>query len=94
MFQPDLRGALLPSSRAALASGRGRPAIVVGMTLAMMEELGNYKADYSQAECMLWGRNQGCDFVETRCGTRRDDLGRQEARRGARHGTALRVTQP
>ena len=48
---------------------------ISAMTLAMMEELGNYKADYSQAECMLWGRNQGCEFVETRCGTRRDDLG-------------------
>ena len=48
---------------------------ISAITLAMMEELGHYKAEYSNAQCMLWGRNQGCEFVESRCGVRRDDLG-------------------
>ena len=48
---------------------------ISAITLAMMEELGHYKAEYSNAQCMLWGRNQGCAFVESRCGARTDDLG-------------------
>ena len=48
---------------------------ISAITLAMMEELGNYKAQYSAAQCMLWGRDQGCDFVSSRCGVRRDDGG-------------------
>eukprot|EP01043_Picozoa_sp_COSAG02_P085302 COSAG02_NODE_22972_length_734_cov_0.483465_1_plen_198_part_01 len=39
-----------------------------------MEDLGLYLANYSQAGCMYWGRQQGCDFVRTRCAVRRDDL--------------------
>lgn len=40
----------------------------------MMEDLGHYLANYSQAGCMHWGRQQGCDFVRTRCAVRRDEL--------------------
>lgn len=42
--------------------------------MAMMEDLGLYLANYSVAGCMYWGRQQGCDFVRTRCAVRRDEL--------------------
>ena len=37
-------------------------------TLAMLEDLGHYVANYSKTACMWWGRNQGCAFVRSRCG--------------------------
>ena len=36
--------------------------------------MGHYLGDYSKAQCMFWGKQQGCNFVASRCGTRRDDL--------------------
>jgi hypothetical protein len=48
---------------------------VSAFTLAMMEDLGFYMANYSAAQCMFWGRAQGETFVTSRCGTRRNDLG-------------------
>jgi len=48
----------------------GEGAKVSGMTIAMLEDLGFYLGNYSSAQCMYWGKNQGCQFVETRCGTR------------------------
>ena len=41
---------------------------------AMMEDLGFYVANYSAAQCMNWGRNQGCGFVKSNCRTRIDDM--------------------
>jgi hypothetical protein len=35
--------------------------------------MGHYLGDYSKAQCMFWGKQQGCNFVTSRCGTRRDD---------------------
>ena len=51
----------------------GEGSMVSDFTLALMEDLGLYLANYSTAACMFWGRAQGCDFVSSRCGTRRDD---------------------
>ena len=41
---------------------------VSSITLAAMEDLGHYVANYSAAQCMGWGRAQGCEYVKTRCG--------------------------
>jgi hypothetical protein len=35
--------------------------------------MGLYIGNYSSAQCMYWGRQQGCQFVETRCGSRIND---------------------
>jgi len=35
--------------------------------LALLEGTGWYSPDYSLAEPMLWGKGQGCDFLETKC---------------------------
>ena len=47
---------------------------VSSITLAAMEDLGWYLANYSAAECMAWGYQQGCDYVKTRCGRATNDL--------------------
>jgi hypothetical protein len=51
----------------------GEGSMVSDMTLALMEDLGLYLGNYSNAQCMFWGRQQGCAFVSSRCGVRRDD---------------------
>ena len=43
---------------------------------------GFYLGNYSVAQCMFWGLNQGCAFVSSRCGTRRDDETHSVARDG------------
>ena len=47
---------------------------VSSITLAAMEDLGWYLANYSAAQCMSWGYQQGCDYVKTRCGRGINDL--------------------
>ena len=37
------------------------------LTLALMEDSGWYKANYTAADTLRWGRNKGCDFTQT-CG--------------------------
>ncbi|XP_044294379.1 leishmanolysin-like peptidase isoform X2 [Varanus komodoensis] len=37
------------------------------ITLALMEDTGWYKANYSMAEKLDWGRGKGCDFVMKSC---------------------------
>ncbi|XP_054982894.1 leishmanolysin-like peptidase isoform X4 [Sorex araneus] len=37
------------------------------ITLALMEDTGWYKANYSMAEKLDWGRGEGCDFVRKSC---------------------------
>ncbi|XP_043929619.1 leishmanolysin-like peptidase [Protopterus annectens] len=37
------------------------------ITLAMMEDTGWYKANYSMAEKLDWGQGMGCDFVNKSC---------------------------
>mmetsp|Transcript_16384 Transcript_16384/g.27922 ORF Transcript_16384/g.27922 Transcript_16384/m.27922 type:complete len:866 (-) Transcript_16384:715-3312(-) len=51
----------------------GHSATVSGITLAAMEDLGFYVANYSAAQCMYWGYQQGCKFVSTRCGKGYED---------------------
>ncbi len=45
---------------------------VSGMTIAMLEDLGMYLGDYSATACMSWGKKQGCEFVTSRCASRKD----------------------
>ncbi|CAM37252.1 GP63, leishmanolysin [Leishmania braziliensis MHOM/BR/75/M2904] len=37
------------------------------LTMAVFEDLGFYKADFSMAEVMPWGRNASCDFLTNKC---------------------------
>lgn len=37
------------------------------LTLALMEDTGWYKANYSMAQDLFWGKNLGCDFVMKSC---------------------------
>lgn len=37
------------------------------ITLALMEDTGWYKANYSVAEGLTWGNQLGCDFAEKSC---------------------------
>lgn len=46
----------------------GLQSAVSSITLAAMEDLGFYLANYSAVNCMSWGYQQGCGFVKSRCG--------------------------
>lgn len=41
--------------------------VVSRMTLALLEDSGWYQANYSMAEHLDWGRNQGTEFVISPC---------------------------
>lgn len=41
--------------------------VVSAMTLALLEDSGWYQANFSMAEQLDWGRNQGIEFVRSRC---------------------------
>ncbi|XP_027357118.1 leishmanolysin-like isoform X1 [Abrus precatorius] len=41
--------------------------VVSKMTLALLEDSGWYKANYSMADNLEWGRNQGTEFVTSPC---------------------------
>ncbi|CAL1536224.1 unnamed protein product, partial [Lymnaea stagnalis] len=41
--------------------------VISRITLAMMEDTGWYKSDYSKAGDYEWGRGLGCDFVQNSC---------------------------
>ncbi|KAJ0085565.1 hypothetical protein Patl1_09091 [Pistacia atlantica] len=41
--------------------------VVSKMTLALLEDSGWYQANYSMADRLDWGRNQGTDFVTSSC---------------------------
>lgn len=41
--------------------------VVSKMTLALLEDSGWYEANYSMADRLDWGRNQGTDFVTSPC---------------------------
>ncbi|CAA7041694.1 unnamed protein product [Microthlaspi erraticum] len=43
--------------------------VVSKMTLALLEDSGWYKANYSMADRLDWGRNQGTQFVTSPCNT-------------------------
>jgi hypothetical protein len=40
--------------------------LISELTLAMFEDSGWYKADYSLANLFLWGKGQGCDFLNNK----------------------------
>lgn len=41
--------------------------IISRVTLALMEDTGWYRANYSMATPLTWGRGLGCDFVMKSC---------------------------
>jgi leishmanolysin len=41
--------------------------VVSKMTLALLEDSGWYRANYSMADHLDWGRNQGTDFLTSPC---------------------------
>lgn len=41
--------------------------VVSKMTLALLEDSGWYQANYSMADRLDWGRNQGTEFVTSPC---------------------------
>ena len=51
----------------------GHDDIVSSITLAAMEDLGFYLANYTAAGCMSWGRRQGCAYVLRRCAVQSHD---------------------
>ena len=50
-----------------MASTSSHHAAFSPMTLAAMEDSGWYKANYSVATGLIWGRNRGCGFVTGEC---------------------------
>ncbi|RNF20902.1 putative surface protease GP63 [Trypanosoma conorhini] len=46
-----------------VATGAG---FYTALTMAAFEDMGFFKANFSMAEPMSWGRNAGCDFVEAK----------------------------
>jgi len=41
--------------------------IISKISLALFEDSGWYGVDYSYAEEMFWGKNEGCAFVNDTC---------------------------
>ena len=37
------------------------------ISLALFEDSGWYRVNYSQAETLVWGYGEGCDFVSQKC---------------------------
>ena len=42
-------------------------AVYSALSLAALEDSGWYRANYTYTEPLLWGRGQGCDFVQQPC---------------------------
>jgi hypothetical protein len=47
---------------------------ISALTLAMLEDTGVYLANYSAADSVSYGKNQGCAYINSRCEVRSDDL--------------------
>jgi len=47
----------------------GPELFVSRLTLALFEDMGWYRADYTKAEGNRWGYHEGCDFVNLACGS-------------------------
>ena len=43
--------------------------IMTKMSLAILEETGWYKIDYSEAYLYEWGKGRGCGFFDAKCNT-------------------------
>ncbi|ORC89676.1 putative surface protease GP63, partial [Trypanosoma theileri] len=50
-----------------LMVGLGGNLHYTAITMALFEDLGYYKADFSKAETMRWGKDAGCDFLRKPC---------------------------
>lgn len=72
----------------------GGAGVVSTLTLAALEDLGHYLANYSNAGCMAWGNQQGCDFVSTRCGRGSHDSSSVTARQSDCRGDPAWTAHP
>ncbi|KPA75954.1 GP63 leishmanolysin [Leptomonas pyrrhocoris] len=50
-----------------LMAGVAGTGYYTALTMAAFEDLGFYKANFSMAETMEWGRNAGCSFLNGKC---------------------------
>ena len=50
-----------------MASTSGSYSVWSALTLAVLEDSGWYRANYSVAQPLFWGRNQGCAFATEKC---------------------------
>jgi len=41
--------------------------VVSNLTLALFEDTGWYKVNYENAQTLMWGKNRGCEFLNTSC---------------------------
>ena len=49
---------------------------VSAFSLALFEDSGWYKVDYSKAEHITWGKNKGCNFLDKKCFTKTKEDGK------------------
>ena len=40
---------------------------ISNITLALFEDSGWYKVDYTKAQAVPWGKDKGCEFLEAKC---------------------------
>jgi len=50
-----------------MASTSSHHAVYSALTLALLEDSGWYRANYSVAQPLLWGRSEGCAFASSAC---------------------------
>ncbi|GET93842.1 metallo-peptidase, clan MA(M), Family M8 [Leishmania tarentolae] len=50
-----------------LMAAQPRAGYYTALTMAIFEDLGFYKADFSKAEVMPWGKDAGCAFLSEKC---------------------------
>merc|ERR550514_822422 len=60
---------LVPEDVMSYAGGN----MISPLTLAMLEDIGVYVANYTAADSISYGKNQGCGYATSRCESRRDD---------------------
>ena len=41
--------------------------IISEFTLALLEDTGNFKSNYYTGGLMKYGKNKGCDFIDSKC---------------------------
>lgn len=51
-----------------MTGGYTQNPVISRITLALMEDTGWYRANYSLAQDLQWGAGLGCDFVKKSCG--------------------------
>lgn len=50
-----------------VADGDIQDVVYSDITMALFEDSGWYKVDYDYTTSIIWGKNEGCDFLEDKC---------------------------